>query len=890
VPIKKRKATDSIYEEVQDYDLVLTTDAPLSDAINQRLTEPVFGDFANTPRRMVRNRFGDSLEKRELFAKATRETDMTWKQASYLIDLTVECWQHTGDPTDILDTRFSSPEVKETLEIVQDSNSIYSRMEEYTIDDDLDVAVVGWYMFDELDKKVLPDDYDRVSVFRDEKLRLPEFSVFESATSLLEAIRDNVTPENAEDIAVVAEVGSKKEKLVKSALETDGVPYTDSTSVADSDGLRTLFKLLRTSLESERVKVSEVRPILRRMGLDGSVPIEKDEVYLPDLDVSVPELEGFLSGVSSMTFGEAVDRYERLSGEDMEGPRQALREVRLLEKEITDGRVNSLRYYLDSYDVGGETDTGGVLFADPSATTAERPIVFYLDISESWTAEIPDRPWIEKDRMNEKHLNNFQMLLQNGKQQYYLVQEAEGGKEVTPCFYFHELLDRDEIPSESIEGFTSLPHSRYTGISNPTSRTFAQKGLDVDVEELDTFSQSSLNKFVESPRAYFFDRVLGGTENRYTVRGTVIHDFAEFYANYPEFVREKGLKEFIEETLDRVGPYVDDLEEPILRTGFSKAAEVVADYIDTLGIPGGTPSGYEKMSGSNIFAEVYDKPIGSGATELWFKNYDIGGHGIVDLVVDDSTLLDYKTGSKDNASSVIKRAKPQTHEPEDADFQPILYLAHHRGSMSDFSDTDTDTDDGRMEFRLLYMLDSVGDRIGDGDEPPIEDDVTTIPYVDMAFEEYVSSREAFDSLCEVGKIDKSFSKMGYQPYKEYFGDRTLPEEAHDKDALRDALLEDFTDYVKEYVGDYKYVRGSCRSALGNIAGMRGKDILFEDDVDEFVDFVEQKIAEANAYRHESNGFPVGEVDLEELNEKELILKRDGARTGEKADTGGGEGT
>ena len=129
MPIEKRKDTDKLYDEVEEYDLVLTTDAPLSDAINQRLTHPVFGDFANTPRRIVRDEHGDSLEKRDLFAKAIRETDMTWKQASYLMELTVECWQHTGDPTDILDTRFRSPEVEETLDIVQNDESIYSRME-----------------------------------------------------------------------------------------------------------------------------------------------------------------------------------------------------------------------------------------------------------------------------------------------------------------------------------------------------------------------------------------------------------------------------------------------------------------------------------------------------------------------------------------------------------------------------------------------------------------------------------------------------------------------------------------------------------------------------------------------------------------------------------------
>jgi hypothetical protein len=863
VPFQKTKDIDTIYEEVKDYDLVLSADAPLSDAVNRRLEQPVFGEFANTPRRLVRARY-DTLEKRDLFVKAIHETDMTWKQASYLLDLVVDCWKHTGDPTEITDTHEDSPEVRRMLDIVQAPNSIYSKMQEYTVDEGLDVAVVGWHDFDELDKKVLPEDYDKVSIFGDSRFDLPEFRVFESATNLVESVRKNVTPENANRVAVVAERGSKKEKLIKSAFETDGIPYTDSTSIGDTDGLRTLFKLLRTAVSNERVKVSEIRPILRRMGLNEDVPLRKDERYLPHLEEDLPELQSLLSNIEDTTFSESLDRYEDISETDMEEVRDAVEEVGLLDENISDSSINRLRYYVDSYDIGGDTDVGGVLFADPSASIADRPLVFYIGISESWAADIPDRPWIDEDEMNEKHLKSFQILLQNGNDQYYMVQKAKAGEKVTPCFYLHELVDEDALSGKSIDGFTSFEnHGRYTGSSNPEGEVFNAKELDIEPTEVETISQSSLNEFVKSPRSYFFDRVLDSPDNRYTVRGNVLHDLAEFYVNYPNFVRKKGLETFIQESLERMEPYVDILETPVLRTEFLNGAEAVLEYLDELEVSQETPPGYEKQGATNIFSEFYDRPIDSGATELWFKNEGVGGHGRVDLVVDENTLLDYKTGSKSN--SAVKNTKVSTYDPEEADFQPILYLAHHRDA------TERDSGEDDLEFRLLYMLESVGDRISDSGDHSIEDDIVTVPYVDMEFGEYVASREAFDSLCEIGTINKSFDKMGYEPYREFFEEVDLPENSHDKELLRDELLEEFTEYVKDYVGDYKYVRNSCKSALGNIAGMRGKDRLFKEEMDEFSGFVQEQIESLNECRR--TGFPLGEVDVEELRKEELILER-----------------
>ena len=58
-----------------------------------------------------------------------------------------------------------------------------------------------------------------------------------------------------------------------------------------------------------------------------------------------------------------------------------------------------------------------------------------------------------------------------------------------------------------------------------------------------------------------------------------------------------------------------------------------------------------------------------------------------------------------------------------------------------------------------------------------------------------------------------------------------------------------------------------------------------DEIDEFVEFVDTKITELNEYRRTE--FPVGDVEVSELREKELILERRGGSS--QHDNGGGSG-
>ncbi|MCL2295774.1 MAG: hypothetical protein FWC29_01665, partial [Methanomassiliicoccaceae archaeon] len=53
--MRRAKSIDELYEEVRDYDIVITNDPALVTALNGRIASPRIGGFAYTPRNIAGN-------------------------------------------------------------------------------------------------------------------------------------------------------------------------------------------------------------------------------------------------------------------------------------------------------------------------------------------------------------------------------------------------------------------------------------------------------------------------------------------------------------------------------------------------------------------------------------------------------------------------------------------------------------------------------------------------------------------------------------------------------------------------------------------------------------------------------------------------------------------
>jgi hypothetical protein len=70
-----------------------------------------------------------------------------------------------------------------------------------------------------------------------------------------------------------------------------------------------------------------------------------------------------------------------------------------------------------------------------------------------------------------------------------------------------------------------------------------------------------------------------------------------------------------------------------------------------------------------------------------------------------------------------------------------------------------------------------------------------------------------------------------------------------------------TEQMIDVVGDYKYVDNGCTQACRHLASLR-KQSYFEDDVDAFERFVDERLEELNTYRQGDQRFPVAGLNDE----------------------------
>ncbi len=857
--VTKALDIDQLYEKVKDYDLVLTVDAPLADGLNNRLMTTRLGEFAITPRRLVlsKNRNREILEERQIFIKIVQETDLSWKQAFHHLENILDCWKQTGSLEKILQyDRYNTQNLQKIINIIKNTPNIYTEMTNYQPKPDQKIAVIAPYQFNELDKEILPPEYDEIEVFGKDTQKLPKFRIHGTITDILQTIQKNVETVEPDDVAIVVDPDSQYPDLLQSLFRTENIPFMLGTNFDEDEDLRTLLWIIEAGLSSERLKLRDVQPILK--SLDIEVSVEHNLQFLNRLDIEgLDEVRDLLSSVEDSTFGQVVEEYENLIGCELDHIRENLAEVDVLDSMVSGESVNRLEYYLDSFDIQVEKPERGVLLASAkSSMFVDRPIIFYLGMDSSWEHDIPEKPWIDQGEIDSKNLQNFELLLQNGEQQYFLVRESEIGDEITPCLYLDEILDRE------FDSFTDLPHQRYSATEREEEVTgdgFEKEDYGIGVESVDVISQSSLNSLVKCPREYFFEQLVPMEHNEYLERGSLFHDFAEFYINHAEFVQEEGLDSFVDLILEEVRTFVDDYRLPTLETEYRIGLENIVKFLDREEFTDRELEDYTGIDYGNYFAKHFNKPIESHIAEAWFEDKELGAQGKVDLILDEDHLVDHKSGRLASAWSVVRSSNVDLFE-DNPNFQPILYLAHHRKNRPN----------KELYFSFFHFLDNIDDIVSG--EADLEDNIVTITYYPQKFEEQIAERETLDMLIEgVSERNdrrKTLEKMGYSQYRKFFQDHSLPHEYDKDELLGSELAQEFIEYGQDKVGPHKYVKNGCESALKNLVYFRKKN-YFKEDLDKFIEFLQKQLENLNQYKRE--GFPIGDVDLDRLDNRDLIL-------------------
>jgi hypothetical protein len=859
VSIKRAKSTASLYEECKNFDLVLVPDAPLADALNRHLDRPHFGPFAVTPRRLAAGR-REEAEDRLAFLDVVTQTDLGWKEASYVIGNVLQCWEYQGAVDAILDyDAFATESTRTAVECITETDTTSGRLTEFAIDAETSVAVVGFERLTELERSVLPSKYRTIDPFTEESFD-PRFSVLDSPAAIVDALLDTVSPENAEDVAVVLDSASEYSSLVESVLEAADIPYYGGPGFIDNPRHRTFLQLLRSAYTGRDTRVGDVRPLLTQLGMD--IDIEYDEKCLSSVDCpAIDWLLEFRDSIEDYTFETALGAYESVTNSRLDEFHEELSKLGIKGESITEPAVDRLAFYFQSYEVPVDRENEGVLLADAKAAAyVGRPLVFYLGLDEGWTHSSPRRPWVDREQEFERNIRQFQLLLQNGVEQCYLVQDSAGGTPVTPCLYFEELLD------EEFERFSELECDHYARTARPTQDGFEKEPLDVDIapEKVEAISQSSLSTYVNSPRDYFYGRLVDTPDRDYFEEGTLFHDFAEFYVNRPDLITDEALDELAEVMADEVEPFFREVDREVRRTKYRIGLETIVEILDPEHIQSHSFLTADGGWGENFFAEYHDCSVDSPYTERWFENHDLSLKGKIDLINEPAHLFDHKSGSKKSANTVVTNSALET--PSDTpNFQALLYLTHYR----------TEHPDEKLQFTFFHFLETLDDVVSGEADP--EECLTTVTYHPVTYEEYIARPSTFGELQEEasGNCTKTFSQVEYEEYEAVLDTHEFPDTCDKDELIASEFGQALTDRMRAAVGTYKYVTKGCEQALKHLLAIRNEN-YFTGDLDSFEEYVDERLRELNSRRAGDERFPVGglgdEPNYRYVNHRDCILR------------------
>ncbi len=836
--MRKVKSLESLYEEVKDYETVLTADAALADALNRRLDRPVKGVFASTPGRLAST--GDEASRREVFLKVVEETSLSWKQVSYGLDKIFEAWKHTGDLHKILELdRYGEEMFEDIVEIVDECETSFHSVDSFEVSGD--VAVVNLFQFNELDKTVLPEEYDEYSIFTDRVTGFDQFNIFESGLDLVNSLVKNIERVGSENAGVVVRPDSSYQNLIESVFKSQNVSYTRSENLSRDKDLRTFISLLETGVTDRKLRVRDVKPLQKGLGLKLS---SGDNAFVSSSD---SELKEFMNIITYMNFSEALDQFEEFSGREYSHIRNLVNDLGVKDKPVNKERVRKLSYFVSNFDSKLNENNTGVLLADPkNASVIDRPVVFLLGISSEWNESLPEEPWIDEEWFEDKNKSEFEIMMQSGDKTVYMVQDREFEEDIKPCFHI------DEIVGETVENFRQLPHDFKAFNSSIEASTF--EIIDVEREEISFLSQSSLSDLARSPRLFYMSKLVSEAEEEHLLKGQLFHDFAELYFNHPEAVENKleKITDYFENEMTKI---VDDSSMIQIRTEINQGLKNLMDFLNPQTSYSG--KGYKANSSDNKLAEELDLEIETNSTEMYFE--EDGMKGKVDLIEAENHLVDFKSGRKKSVKDIVKSSRPETFE--DArfpDFQALMYLTHHSKYV-----------DGKVSFSFVYFLNDLGGQLTDRE---VDEMVTTVELLAESFEEKICSQEIFEYLIkDVKKSNnrrKTLEKLGYPVFKDFFGQNSFPE-VYIKDEITETdIYREFESYALEEVGNYKYVRKGVKSMFRKIIEYRNTR-YFKEDKESIREFVKEQLG--NIQKYEEEGYPVGDRDISRLGKEDLIV-------------------
>ncbi len=712
--MRRLKTIDEIYAEVRDYGLVITNDAALCTALNNRIDTARIGVLAMTPRGIARLLGGKILGRAlmsdlELIAAVSEETGLGIRQVFSEIENFREIRRYTRDVGAYISTR----NARRIYESYRAMPTLERALGEMDPDDERirgffqptgGVAVIGEELFDDLDKHCNSTDFDPIDIHTEGSFEIDTIHEIGNDRQLAENAASLIDPANATDYAIVLSAGSSIADAMRTSLYRRGIPFMNRMVVRDMAPIRDYLSFLALSLEYRTIRVRAVKELYANY--NGFFKNGREEYLLhrqrpDDMRDHAWELKETMRAIveDGMTFAQVRDAIcDRVARGHVT---TILRELEMEDRIVTPDSVSDLRFAVDNVELHHneedlENERHGVVIVDcKNSIFVDRPVVIYLGMEQEWNIPVIGKRYLDAENETELNAIRLEALVQQGQRRVYLVNTSKNGKPVRPCLTF------DLIYGRPCDGFGSMCSEVITGRwSVPLEEEVRSKGED-DIDrtyDQEIFSKSTFNDYVSCPRRYMFGRLLPTPDEESTEFGNLVHEFAELYACYPRIVEERGVDSFVDMISDRYSGLSSPLMEELDRERIRLAMNNVRRFIDTLKVDLRLDTRNERRSHPNRFMEELDLEYTSDSCESDRSSQIHAIHGKFDLFWREN-VFDYKTGRPKDIKDIVKAMDLDaiSRFPE---FQPMIYLALAQ-----------ERTNCAAEFNLFYALDGGADSV-----------------------------------------------------------------------------------------------------------------------------------------------------------------------------------
>ena len=686
--MRRLKSIDELYQEVRDYDLVITNDAALETALNARVDTVRMGTFAITPRHLAGDLSYFVLREREigdleLVAEVSRRTELDFKYVYSEIQNFRDIRRYTSDVIKYITTKrsrrvYDAYESLPTRERVMSSFDNTGDLPE--ILRDKRTAVIGIDLFDDLDKHFVPLDCDLIEIFHDDgAYDIPEIREVGNDRQLAENAVDLIDRGCASDYAIVLKASSPIADAVRAALYRRGIPFVNSLSVRDLAQIRDYIGFLGYCMEYETVRVGQVKELFAALngfftpGREGFLLSKLPDDELRDHAVVFRDVmrTAFYEG---LTFSEVMDRFCDKRARIQVGI--VINSLGLTDQTVTPRRLAELRYAVDNVaelkhnEEIPESEKTGVLIADcTNSVYIDKPVVIYLGMEQDWNVPVVGRRYVDAEDEAERNAMRLQAMLQQGSRRVYMVNSTKNGKRAKPCLTFDQVLGK---PCRDFSDIAPLVRGRWA-VRTDEERSRRGESIIDGVEAYDRpFSKSTFNAYYSCPRSFLFRNLLPSEDEKQTEFGNLIHSFAELYSCHRDLVQKMGVDSFVDMISDRYTGLSSPTMEEVDSDAVRRAMVNLMRYIDLRGVRAELDFPNTRKSHPNRFMELLDIPMETiregllsftGTDRRFEYKGEFNGVTIVDDYAHHPTEI----------SATLKAAKHHPHNCVWCVFQPHTY-------------------------------------------------------------------------------------------------------------------------------------------------------------------------------------------------------------------------